>query len=144
MSEDIRKKLDFPNALIQSQTVGHLVAAVLKENVLSDKISQTTNQSPALILLWEKCCSDNVVVRTACCEALVTLVAQDHAEFSYVLNGALNRIPSARNSHGLIKIIVKLLQMQALKETKSGEKQLLELYAIRYVSDPSEYEHCFG
>ena len=53
-------------------------------------------QTPALNLLWEKCCSDNVVVRTTCCEALVTLVAQDHAEFTYVLNGALNLIPSAR------------------------------------------------
>lgn len=41
----------------------------------------------ALNLLWEKCCSDNVVARTACCEGLVALVVfQDHAEFSYVLN----------------------------------------------------------
>nr|XP_003216652.1 PREDICTED: focadhesin [Anolis carolinensis] len=136
MSEDIRKRLDFPNTLIQSQTVGHLVAAVLKENVLSDKISQTTNQSPALNLLWEKCCSNNVVVQMACCEALVTFVVQGHAEFSYVLNGALNLIPSARNAHGLIKIVVKLLQMQALKETKSGEEQTLDLYAIRNSPHP--------
>uniref|UniRef100_A0A8D0BRD5 Focadhesin n=1 Tax=Salvator merianae TaxID=96440 RepID=A0A8D0BRD5_SALMN len=106
MSEEIRKRLDFPNTLIQSQTVGHLIAAVLKENVLSSKISQSTNQTPALNLLWEKCCSDNVVVRTACCEALVTLVVQDHAEFSYVLNGTLNLIPSARNSpHPLITVL---------------------------------------
>ncbi|XP_044283518.1 focadhesin isoform X2 [Varanus komodoensis] len=98
MSEEIRKRLDFPNTLIQSQTVGHLIAAVLKENVSSNKISQSSNQTPALNLLWENCCSDNVVVRTACCEALVALVSQDHAEPSYVLNGALNLIPSARNS----------------------------------------------
>ncbi|OBS70222.1 hypothetical protein A6R68_01237, partial [Neotoma lepida] len=69
MSDDIRKRFDFPNSLIQSQTA-------------------------ALNLLWEKCCSDNVVVRTACCEGLVALVAQGHAEFSYVLNGILNLIPS--------------------------------------------------
>uniref|UniRef100_A0A8D0LCD1 Focadhesin n=1 Tax=Sphenodon punctatus TaxID=8508 RepID=A0A8D0LCD1_SPHPU len=71
-----------------------LIAAVLKENVSSDKIKQSTNQTPALNLLWEKCCSDNVVVRTACCDGLVALVAQDRAEFGYVLNGALNLIPS--------------------------------------------------
>uniref|UniRef100_A0A670KBC2 Focadhesin n=1 Tax=Podarcis muralis TaxID=64176 RepID=A0A670KBC2_PODMU len=136
MSEEIRKRLDFPNTLIQSQTVGHLVAAVLKENVSSNKISQSTNQTPALNLLWEKCCSDNVVVRTSCCEALVTLVSQDHAELGYVLNGALNLIPSARNVHGLVKILVKLLQKQALKVNKSEEEPLGEFYAIRNSPHP--------
>uniref|UniRef100_A0A8C6CLD2 Focadhesin n=1 Tax=Moschus moschiferus TaxID=68415 RepID=A0A8C6CLD2_MOSMO len=97
MSDDIRKRFEFPNSLIQSQAVGHLIAAVLKENSFSEKIHQCTNQTPALNLLWEKCCSDNVIVRTACCEGLVALVAQDHAEFSYVLNGILNLIPSTRN-----------------------------------------------
>ncbi|KAM5300199.1 focadhesin isoform 2-T2 [Ctenodactylus gundi] len=97
MSDDIRKRFEFPNSLIQSQAVGHLIAAVLKENASSQKIHQSTSQTPALNLLWEKCCSDNVVVRTACCEGLVALVAQDHAEFSYVLNGILNLMPSTRN-----------------------------------------------
>ncbi|XP_040819818.1 focadhesin isoform X2 [Ochotona curzoniae] len=97
MSDDIRKRFEFPNSLIQSQAVGHLIAAVLKENGFTEKIHQSTNQTPALNLLWEKCCSDNLVVRTACCEGLVALVAQDHAEFSYVLNGILNLIPSTRN-----------------------------------------------
>ncbi|XP_068944184.1 focadhesin isoform X2 [Petaurus breviceps papuanus] len=131
MSEDIRKRFEFPNSLIQSQAVGHLIAAVLKENSLSEKISQSTNQTPALNLLWEKCCSDNVVVRTACCEGLVALVVQNHAEFTYVLNGILNLIPSNRNTHGLVKAVVMLLQMQALKEGKDGEKALKDLYGIR-------------
>ncbi|XP_012410175.2 focadhesin [Trichechus manatus latirostris] len=132
MSDDIRKRFEFPNSLIQSQAVGHLIAAVLKENGYSEKIHQSTNQTPALNLLWEKCCSDNVVVRTACCEGLVALVAQDHAEFSYVLNGILNLIPSTRNTHGLIKAIVKLLQMQALKEGQGGEKNIQDIYTIRF------------
>ncbi|XP_063570258.1 focadhesin isoform X6 [Pongo abelii] len=131
MSDDIRKRFEFPNSLIQSQAAGHLIAAVLKENGFSEKIYQSTNQTPALNLLWEKCCSDNVVVRTACCEGLVALVAQDHAEFSYVLNGILNLIPSTRNTHGLIKAIMKLLQMQALKEGQGGEKNIQRVYTIR-------------
>ncbi|XP_045145044.1 focadhesin isoform X2 [Echinops telfairi] len=131
MSDDIRKRFEFPNSLIQSQAVGHLIAAVLKEHGSSEKIHQSTNQTPALNLLWEKCCSDNGVVRTACCEGLVALVAQDHAEFSYVLNGILNLIPSTRNTHGLIKTIVKLLQMQALKEGHGEEKNVQGLYTIR-------------
>ncbi|XP_004677747.1 PREDICTED: focadhesin [Condylura cristata] len=136
MSDDIRKRFDFPNSLIQSQTVGHLIAAVLKENGSSDKIHQSTNQTPALNLLWEKCCSDNVVVRTACCEGLVALVAQGHAEFGYVLNGILNLIPSTRNTHGLIKAIMKLLQMQALKEGQGGEKNIQDIYTIRNHPQP--------
>ncbi|XP_077004160.1 focadhesin isoform X2 [Tamandua tetradactyla] len=131
MSDDIRKRFEFPNSLIQSQAVGHLIAAVLKENRFSEKICQSTNQTPALNLLWEKCCSDNVVVRTACCEGLVALVAQDHAEFNYVLNGILNLIPSTRNTHGLIKAIVKLLQIQALREGQDGEKNIQNMYTIR-------------
>ncbi|XP_016819656.1 focadhesin isoform X2 [Cricetulus griseus] len=131
MSDDIKKRFDFPNSLIQSQAVGHLIAAVLKEHGVSEKIHQATNQTAALNLLWEKCCSDNVVVRTACCEGLVALVAQGHAEFSYVLNGILNLIPSTRNMPGLIKALVKLLQMQALKEGQSGEKDIQDIYTIR-------------
>lgn len=53
-------------------------------------------QTPALNLLWEKCCSENVALRTACCEGLVALVVEKHAELDYVLHGALNLIPSAR------------------------------------------------
>ncbi|XP_061281168.1 focadhesin isoform X1 [Bos javanicus] len=136
MSDDIRKRFEFPNSLIQSQAVGHLIAAVLKENSFSEKIHQCTNQTPALNLLWEKCCSDNVVVRTACCEGLVALVAQEHAEFSYVLNGILNLIPSTRNTHGLIKALMKLLQMQAVKEGHSGEKNIQDIYNIRNHPQP--------
>ncbi|KAF6124395.1 focadhesin [Phyllostomus discolor] len=136
MSDDIRKRFEFPNSLIQSQAVGHLIAAVLKENGFSEKIHQSTNQTPALNLLWEKCCSDNVVVRTACCEGLVALVAQDHAEFSYVLNGILNLIPSTRNPHGLLKAIMKLLQMQAVKEGQAGKKNIQDIYSIRNHPQP--------
>ncbi|XP_021565863.1 focadhesin-like, partial [Carlito syrichta] len=136
MSDDIRKRFEFPNSLIQSQTVGHLIAAVLKENSFSEKIHQSTTQTPALNLLWEKCCSDNVVVRTTCCEGLVALVAQDHAEFSYVLNGILNLIPSTRNTHGLIKAIMKLLQMQALKEGQGEKKSIQDIYTIRNHPQP--------
>uniref|UniRef100_A0A8C4PT63 Focadhesin n=1 Tax=Equus asinus TaxID=9793 RepID=A0A8C4PT63_EQUAS len=125
----------FPNPYTE-WAVGHLIAAVLKENVFSDKIHQSTNQTPALNLLWEKCCSDNVVVRTACCEGLVALVAQEHAEFSYVLNGILNLIPSTRNTHGLIKAIMKLLQIQALKEGQGGEKNIQDIYNIRNHPQP--------
>ncbi|KAM4809794.1 focadhesin [Rhinophrynus dorsalis] len=130
MSEDIKKRLEFPNPLIQTQAVAHLIASVLKENVTTEKIKQSSNQTPALNVLWEKCCSDNVVVRTACCDALVALVEQQHADFSYVLNGILNLVPSARTLQGLVKCVWRLLCIQARNSEKSGDMTVSTVYKI--------------
>ncbi|XP_074935354.1 focadhesin [Phalacrocorax aristotelis] len=136
MLDDIKKRFEFPNAAIQSQAVGHLIAAVLKENVSSEKIKQASDQTPALNLLWEKCCSENVALRTACSEGLVALVTEKHAELDYVLHGALNLIPSARNVHGLVKTISKLLQIQAIELGKDGDEAVWNLYGIRNTPHP--------
>ncbi|XP_067839406.1 focadhesin [Heptranchias perlo] len=136
MSEDLKRRFEFQNSVIQSQAVGHLIAAVLKEKGPLSLINYSSDQSPALNLLWEKCCSDNVVVRTACCEALVALVAQNHADFNYVLNGILNLIPSARNVQGLIRSIGKLLQMQTPGTEQSRKKPYSCPYAIRNSPHP--------
>ncbi|XP_054665366.1 focadhesin isoform X2 [Grus americana] len=136
MLDDIKKRFEFPNAVIQSQAVGHLIAAVLKENVSSGKIRQASDQTPALNLLWEKCCSENVALRTACSEGLVALVAEKHAELDYVLHGALNLIPSARNVHGLVKTILKLLQIQAIELGRDGDEAVRNLYGIRSTPHP--------
>ncbi|XP_014808099.1 PREDICTED: focadhesin [Calidris pugnax] len=136
MLDDIKKRFEFPNAVVQSQAVGHLIAAVLKENASSGKIREASHQTPALNLLWEKCCSENVALRTACSEGLVALVVEKHAEFDYVLHGALNLIPSARNVHGLVKAIWKLLQIQSIQLEKDGDKDVWNLYGIRSTPHP--------
>lgn len=38
-----------------------------------------------------------------------------------------------RNMSGLMKALMKLLQMQALREGQSGEKDIRGIYSIRYV-----------
>ncbi|KFV72105.1 Focadhesin, partial [Dryobates pubescens] len=116
--------------------VSHLIAAVLKENASSEKIRQASDKTPALNLLWESCCSEYVALRTACSEGLVALVAEKHAELNYVLNGALNLIPSARNVHGLIKTIWKLLQIQAVQLGKDDNEAVWNLYGIRITPHP--------
>ncbi|XP_078252166.1 focadhesin isoform X2 [Rhinoraja longicauda] len=136
MTEDLKRRFEFHNSVIQSQAVGHLVAAILKEKGSSPLINYSSDKSPALSLLWEKCCCDDVVVRAACCEALVALVAQNHAEFNYVLNGILNLIPSARNAQGLIKGIGKLLQMQVQSTEQSGNMPYSCPYTIRNPPHP--------
>ncbi|XP_040273158.1 focadhesin [Bufo bufo] len=130
MSEDLKKRLEFPNSLIQTQAVAHLVASVLKENASSGIIKQSSNQTPSLNVLWEKCCCDNVVVRTACCDALVTLVQQKHAYFTYVLNGVLNLIPSASYLQGLVRCVWRLLQIEARNADQDRDQTYKCAYKI--------------
>uniref|UniRef100_A0A8C4NVA7 DUF3730 domain-containing protein n=1 Tax=Dicentrarchus labrax TaxID=13489 RepID=A0A8C4NVA7_DICLA len=81
------------------QTVRNLVAAVLKEKGPNGQITQSSTQGPALETLWQQCCSDCALVRSACCNAVVLLVEQGHAELHYVLNSVLNLLPSSRYTH---------------------------------------------
>ena len=53
-------------------------------------------QGPALEALWQQCCSDCAPMRSTCCDAMVLLVDQGHADLHYVLNSVLNLLPSAR------------------------------------------------
>uniref|UniRef100_A0AAR2ITI3 DUF3730 domain-containing protein n=1 Tax=Pygocentrus nattereri TaxID=42514 RepID=A0AAR2ITI3_PYGNA len=76
------------------------------------------NKGTALGALWEQCSSESGVVRSACCDALVLLVEQGHADLQYVLNSILNLLPSARSVQGLIKVLGRLLQIQSSQRDK--------------------------
>ncbi|XP_062850155.1 focadhesin isoform X2 [Trichomycterus rosablanca] len=119
MTDALKKRFEFPSSLIQAQAVRSLVTAVLKEKGQNETISESTIQGPALLALWEQCSSESVVVRSACCDALVLLVEQGLADLQYVLNSILNLLPSARNVQGLIKVVGRLLQIQASQRDKS-------------------------
>uniref|UniRef100_A0A8C3V4K5 Focadhesin n=1 Tax=Catharus ustulatus TaxID=91951 RepID=A0A8C3V4K5_CATUS len=77
-------------------------------------------------------------LRTACCEGLVALVVEKHAELDYVLHGALNLIPSARNVHGLVKTICKLMQIQAIQLGKDGDESVwnINMISLSFRSSP--------
>ncbi|XP_061524967.1 focadhesin isoform X1 [Phycodurus eques] len=133
--EALKVQLDFPSTIIQAQAVRRLVAAVLKEKGQSGQISHSSTQGSALETLWEQCCSDCAPVRSACCDAVVLLVDQGHADLHQVLNGVLNLLPSARNGQGLVKVVGLLLQMQA--DRRDREKHFTCPYGIR--SSPHPY-----
>uniref|UniRef100_A0A665V158 Focadhesin n=1 Tax=Echeneis naucrates TaxID=173247 RepID=A0A665V158_ECHNA len=111
--ESLKAKLDFP--------------------ILWDSLSLCMC-GPALETLWQQCCSDCSLVRSACCDAVVLLVDQGHADLHYVLSSVLNLLPSARNSQGLIKVIGRLLQMQA--DQRDREKPFSCPYSIRTSPHP--------
>ncbi|XP_061664812.1 focadhesin isoform X2 [Syngnathoides biaculeatus] len=119
--EALKMRLDFPSTIIQAQAVRRLVAAVLKEKGQSGQISHSVTQGSALETLWEQCCSDCAAVRSVCCDAVVLLVDQGHADLHQVLNVVLNLLPSARNMQGLVKIVGMLLQMQADRRDRDAD-----------------------
>ncbi|KAM7365969.1 hypothetical protein PAMP_015444 [Pampus punctatissimus] len=135
MMESLKMQFNFPSPVIQAQTVRNLVAAVLKEKGQNGQITQSSTQGPALEALWQQCCSDGALVRSACCDAVVLLVDQGHADLQYVLNRVLNLLPSARNVQGLMKVIGRLLQMQA--DQRDRETHFTCPYSIR--SSPHPY-----
>uniref|UniRef100_A0A3P8SQ34 Focadhesin n=1 Tax=Amphiprion percula TaxID=161767 RepID=A0A3P8SQ34_AMPPE len=98
MMESLKTRFDFPSPVIQAQTVRNLVAAVLKEKGSNGQITLSSTEGPALEALWQQCCSDCAMVRSACCDAVVLLVDQGHADLHYILNSVLNLLPSARYS----------------------------------------------
>ncbi|XP_037832377.1 focadhesin isoform X2 [Kryptolebias marmoratus] len=135
MAESLKTRFDFSSPVIQAQAVRNLVAAVLKEKGSNGQITQASTQGPALEALWQQCCSDCALVRSACCDAVVLLVDQGHADLNYILNTVLNFLPSARNVQGLIKVIGRLLQMQA--DQRQEETPFTCPYSIR--SSPHPY-----
>ncbi|XP_015257573.1 PREDICTED: focadhesin, partial [Cyprinodon variegatus] len=114
--------------------VRNLVAAVLKEKDSNEQISQSSTQGPALEALWQQCCGDSAPVRSACCDAVVLLVAQGHAELQFILNSVLNLLPSARNVQGLIKVMGRLLQMQV--DQRQEDSAFICPYSIRSCPHP--------
>ncbi|XP_075896591.1 focadhesin isoform X2 [Nelusetta ayraudi] len=134
MAESLRQRLDFPSPIIKAQAVRDLVAAVLKEKAQSGRITQSSPQSPALATVWQQCCSDCPLVRSACCDAAVLLVSQGHADLHYVLNSVQNLLPSASNVQGLLKVIGRLLQMQV--DQRDGHTTFTCPYSVRSCSHP--------
>ncbi|XP_032439079.1 focadhesin isoform X2 [Xiphophorus hellerii] len=132
--ESFKTRFDFSNPLIQVQTVRNLVAAVLKEKGSNGQITHSSTQGPAMEALWQQCCSDSALVRSTCCDAVVLLVDQGHADLQFIHNSVLNLLPSARNVQGLIKVIGRLLQMQA--DQRQGDTNFTCPYSIRSCPHP--------
>ncbi|CAG5915207.1 unnamed protein product [Menidia menidia] len=104
MTENLKTRFDFPCPVIQAQ-------------------------GPALEALWQQCCGDCALLRSSCCDAVVLLVEQGHADLQHTLNSVLNLLPSARNVQGLIKVIGRLLQM--LADQRDGDTPFTCPFSIR-------------
>ncbi|XP_077445781.1 focadhesin isoform X2 [Stigmatopora argus] len=118
--EALKLRLAFPNPVMQAQAVRRLVAAVLKEKGQTGKINPFSTKGSALETLWEQCCGGCDPVRSACCDSVVLLVDQGHADLQDVLNNVLNLLPSAGNVQGLLQVTGQLLRMQADRRDRNA------------------------
>uniref|UniRef100_A0A8C9SVB1 Focadhesin n=1 Tax=Scleropages formosus TaxID=113540 RepID=A0A8C9SVB1_SCLFO len=135
MSDTWKRRFEFPSPLVQAQAVKSLVTAVLREKG-QNEVLQLSTQSPTLEVLWEQCGGEEAGVRSACCDALVLLVEQGHADLQQVLNGMLNLVPSARSVQGLLKVLGKLMRMQAERQRKRDGGLFTCPYSIRNPPHP--------
>ncbi len=94
------------------------------------------HQIPALDVLWGNCGSSSPVISQACCDALVSLVKHGYAEFSYILTGCLNLIPSVDNVGGITNAISRLLVLQLESDVERSKGQQTDYscpYKLRFV-----------
>ncbi|CAH1796123.1 unnamed protein product, partial [Owenia fusiformis] len=100
--------------------VGKLYTTAVASIAEHGTISDTTTKVPEVALLLEKCDDADSCVATSCCSALVQLVYEGHADFNFVLNSLLNRVPSATNCGGIVQALTDLLILQMRTSVNDG------------------------
>ncbi|XP_062616335.1 uncharacterized protein LOC134278036 [Saccostrea cucullata] len=99
--EDLRRRLEFDNVVIQRQAVNKLCEEVRKNLSRENRLTNSSVKNAAYKLLEEKCGAMETVVAKAICTALVELVSDGLADFSTVLESFLNQVPNAKNLCGI-------------------------------------------
>ncbi|XP_027059446.1 focadhesin-like [Pocillopora damicornis] len=120
MADEQRKRLSFRNPSHQSQEVWKLYDCILISKPPGSVINANSVEIPELKLLWELTGDSSEVLSRLCCNCLVQLVVDDHAEFEYIIRGLLSVAPSARNLSGISKALSCLLTFQVYKCTTAG------------------------
>ncbi|XP_038072165.1 focadhesin-like [Patiria miniata] len=112
MAEDLKRRLHFGDPGLCLGAAAKLYGQVVrqKEKIAgSGPINSQTPQIAELKILWDQCTVESNSVSIACSETLVSLVRDGHADFSYVMRGLLNVIPSAVSCIGAVQALRQLL-----------------------------------
>ncbi|XP_041369730.1 focadhesin-like [Gigantopelta aegis] len=119
--EDVKRRLQFQNPGIQVQAVWKLYTLLKKKSEVKP-IDSSIPEIPELKQLWELCSHGDQVTAPSSCQALVKLVSLNLADFTFILNGLLNLVPTARNLLGIVCAVRDLLVLQArgILQNKDG------------------------
>lgn len=115
-------------------------ALKLKSIILQKKkpgpLSSGSTEVPELQQLWGLCIDVNPTVCQANVQLLLNLVYSNEADYTYVLNGILNLIPTAKHLSPLISAIGELLILQVLIHEKLSDKPYVSIYSMRTPPHP--------
>ncbi|XP_072039048.1 focadhesin-like [Amphiura filiformis] len=134
MTEELKRRLEFKDSAIQLAAAGKLYSLVINKQQTDadiDIITTTTPNIPELEVLWDNCGSSSPVISLVCCDALVSLVKHGHAEFTYILTGFLNLVPSVKNVGGITNAISHLLLLQLRSDVEIKKEQSIG-YSCQY------------
>ncbi|XP_061172326.1 focadhesin-like [Saccostrea echinata] len=122
MMEDLKRRLEFDNMVIQRQALNKLCEEVKKNLSRENRLTNSSVKNAEYRLLEEKCGAMETVVAKAISTAMVELVSDGLADFSTVLESFLNQVPNAKNLCGIVQGVSDLLVWQAsiLASTKEG------------------------
>ncbi|CAE1253275.1 unnamed protein product [Acanthosepion pharaonis] len=115
-------------------------ALKLKSTILQKKkpgpLTSGSTEVPELQQLWALCVDSNSTICHANVELLLNLVYSNEADYTYVLNGILNLIPTAKHLSPLITAIRELLILQVLIHEKLSDKPYVSIYSMRTPPHP--------
>lgn len=115
-------------------------ALKLKSTILQKKkpgpLTSGSTEVPELQQLWALCVDPNSTICHANVELLLNLVYSNEANYTYVLNGILNLIPTAKHLSPLITAIRELLILQVLIHEKLSDKPYVSIYSMRTPPHP--------
>ncbi|XP_022783954.1 focadhesin-like isoform X5 [Stylophora pistillata] len=120
MADEDRKRLSSKTSSYQSQEVWKLYDCILIKKPPGSVLNANSVEIPELKLLWELTGDSSEILSRLCCNCLVELVVDNHAELEYILRGVLSVAPSARNLVGITKALSCLLTFQVYKCTTAG------------------------
>lgn len=132
--EDIKKRVEFENPFIQQQAVWKLYGEVEKKKCI-EKITDQSPEVAELKLLWEMLAGERCLVAEAAGDALVQLVMADVCEFTYILHGVLNRVPSSKSLTGVVRALGQLLAVEAIA-IQQAEGEYTCPHALRAPTHP--------
>ncbi|XP_052794014.1 focadhesin-like [Mya arenaria] len=133
--EDIKRRLEFSNPVVQLQAVEKLYESVRKTASTEKPLVSSLPETVEGQLLWQCTGSQELGIAQHASSRLVQLVQEGVAEFSYVLNGFLNQIPAAKNVSGIVPSLGELLVMQYMLKTSLAEPYMCP-YKIRNPPHP--------
>ncbi|XP_076354475.1 focadhesin isoform X2 [Tachypleus tridentatus] len=133
--EEFKVKLEFQNMTTQKLAVTKLLSQLIAKVPQNKVLSISTSQVPELQFLFDRCGDLSPSVSVMISQGIATLVMNDFADASYIIDGFLVVVPSARYLNGIITAIAEIMQHQMRKEMeKIGEFRCI--YSLRSSPHP--------